>query len=111
VRVLPGDAFADWDLEVRSGMVGTARMRLLAEEHGEGHQLVRIRLWSRCAWPWLALIGLLLSGAAASVVDGAGLAAVPLTGLAVVMIVRAMQGCAGATAALLAAIATVEDGA
>src|SRR5207249_3470078 len=84
-------------LEVRSGMVGTVRMRLLAEEHGGGQQLIRIRLWSRCAWPWLALIGLLLSGAAASVVDGAGLAAAPLALLALVMVVRAVQGCARAT--------------
>jgi len=43
--VLRGGDYDRWDLEVRGGMLGTARLQLLLEEHGEGRQLVRLRIW------------------------------------------------------------------
>jgi len=44
VRVLRGGAFDTWDLEVRSGLLGVARARLVVEEHGQGRQLGRYRV-------------------------------------------------------------------
>lgn len=34
-----------WDLEVRGGLLGTARLLMTIEEHGAGKQFVRIKLW------------------------------------------------------------------
>ena len=39
VRVLRGGAYDTWDLEVRSGLLGAARVRLVVEEHGQGRSL------------------------------------------------------------------------
>ena len=40
--VRSGGDFDWWDLEVRAGLFATIRIKLLCEEHGGGHQLVRI---------------------------------------------------------------------
>ena len=42
---LCGDEFARWDLEVRGGMFGAARMLMAVEDHGAGAQYVRTRVW------------------------------------------------------------------
>ena len=44
--VLGGDCDR-WDLEVRGGVLGTARLFMAVEEHGTGKQLFRFRLWPR----------------------------------------------------------------
>lgn len=47
--VARGGQWDRWDLEVRGGVIGAARLRMLAEEHGRGRQLVRFVLepiWS-----------------------------------------------------------------
>ncbi|MGK2937499.1 MAG: glycosyltransferase, partial [Solirubrobacteraceae bacterium] len=43
VRVRPGGDFDRWDLEVRGGGLGSARLLLAVEEHGSGKQLIRVR--------------------------------------------------------------------
>jgi hypothetical protein len=40
-----GGDFDRWDLEVRGGLLGTARLMMVIEEHGDGRQYVRIRIW------------------------------------------------------------------
>ena len=40
-----GGDFDRWDLALRGGLVGAARLRMAVEEHGQGHQLVRVRAW------------------------------------------------------------------
>jgi GT2 family glycosyltransferase len=44
-----GGAFDRWDLEVRTGGLGGARILSATEEHGSGHQLVRFRAWRRAS--------------------------------------------------------------
>jgi len=43
--VLRGGPHDRWDLEVRGGFLGAARMLMAVEEHGGGRQLVRLRAW------------------------------------------------------------------
>lgn len=43
--VVHGGEFDRWDLEVRGGLLGCARLQLLIEEHGDSKQLVRLRAW------------------------------------------------------------------
>jgi hypothetical protein len=47
VCVLRGGAYDRWDLEVRGGLLGVARLLLATEEQGGGSQLVRLRAWPR----------------------------------------------------------------
>ena len=44
-----GGDFERWDLEVRGGTFGVARLLMAVEEHGQGTQLVRVRWWLRPA--------------------------------------------------------------
>lgn len=41
--VLRGGAFDRWDLEIRGGLWGSARILMAVEEHGSGRQLLRFR--------------------------------------------------------------------
>jgi GT2 family glycosyltransferase len=49
VCVRLGGDYDRWDLQVRGGAFGAARMVMAIEEHGAGKQLVRFRLWPTCA--------------------------------------------------------------
>jgi len=54
-----GGEFEPWDLEVRGGILGGARLLMAVEEHGGGTQLVRVRWWLRPSRAGVALaIGL-----------------------------------------------------
>lgn len=50
-----GSEYDRWDLEVRGGLFGSARLWTVAEEHGGGRQLVRLRIQ-----PFYKLSGLLI---------------------------------------------------
>src|SRR5207249_5327910 len=54
--VLRGGRHARWDLEVRGGFFGAARLLMGVEEHPGGKQLIRLR-W----WPYLPVRGPLLT--------------------------------------------------
>jgi GT2 family glycosyltransferase len=48
VTVRGGD-FDHWDLQVVGGVLGSAQLKLVVEEHGDGRQMVRIRAWPKCS--------------------------------------------------------------
>src|SRR3989449_1110941 len=56
VCVLRGGRDGRWDLEIRGGFFGAARLLMGVEEHAGGKQLIRLR-W----WPALPLRGPLLT--------------------------------------------------
>jgi O-antigen biosynthesis protein len=47
--LLLGGTYDRWDLEVRGGTLGAARLFMTVEEHGRGQQLFRFRYWPRCS--------------------------------------------------------------
>ena len=54
-----------WDIQVRVGPLGSARLRAAVEEHGQGRQLVRYRVWprwSRALLPAVLLLALWFVG-------------------------------------------------
>jgi len=53
-----GAEFDRWDLEIRAGVGGAARLRMGVEEHAGGAQLVRFRCWPK--WSTGALVPSLL---------------------------------------------------
>ncbi len=54
--VFRGGDYDRWDLEIRGGVLGAVRLRLLAEEHGGEKQNIRFKLWPH--WPDASLITL-----------------------------------------------------
>jgi GT2 family glycosyltransferase len=102
--VLCGGSYDSWDLEVRGGPLGSARIRALIEEHGGEKQLLRLRSrprWSRVAFAAPALFVLLSLGAE---LDRAWPVWVILLSLAAALVLRAVQECAGATAEVVRAV-------
>ncbi len=55
--VLRGSEYDRWDLEVRSGFLGAARLRMAVEEHGAGRQLWRLRVWPKVTRSGLVIFG------------------------------------------------------
>jgi O-antigen biosynthesis protein len=45
-----GGGFDSWDLEVCGGLLGSARLKMVVEEHGQERQLVRLRVSPRYGW-------------------------------------------------------------
>ena len=83
-----------WDIAVRGGFLGEARLQMAAEEHGGGCQLLRFRTWARVPAPALAFAAAL-----------GALGALALADVAIVVGVLLLAAAAGllATAAVHAA--------
>src|SRR5437588_6002089 len=101
-----GGDFDRWDLEVRGGLFGCARMLMGIEEHGAGKQLVRFRTWPKF-W-WLAIVINLLFAvlAVGAAVDQAWMACLVLSLIVGLFTLRLLQESAVAEAAILY---TLED--
>jgi GT2 family glycosyltransferase len=94
-----GGDFDRWDLEVRWSSFGCARVLMAVEEHGGGHQLVRIRTWPVWALrgPLLVLLfGALADGAAH---DGAAVAGAVLAAVGAFFALRTVGAVASAAGA------------
>jgi hypothetical protein len=76
--LLHGGDFDRWDLEVRGGLFGRARILTAIEEHGQGRQLVRFRAWPQPTWTGLLSSVLLASLAISAALGGASYAAAVL---------------------------------
>jgi ATP-binding cassette subfamily B protein/subfamily B ATP-binding cassette protein MsbA len=104
-RVARGGAFDRWDLHVRGGGLGAARLQLGVEEHGEGRQQLLYSIapvFSRTALvSWAAIAALALAAA----LDGATSAALVLA-LAETVLVLATAG--EAVAAWSSALAAID---
>jgi hypothetical protein len=106
---LRGGDYDRWDLEVRRGMLGAARMLMAVEEHSAGKQLVRARVWPRCSPNGLALILVLVALSAGSALSDARAVAALLGAQAVLLALRAFGECAAATAVLLRTLHWLRD--
>jgi GT2 family glycosyltransferase len=68
VRVSRGGDYDRWDLHVRGGLLGAARVRMTIEEHGGGKQMARYRVWPRgSATAWVTAAAAVATAAAAAV--------------------------------------------
>jgi glycosyltransferase involved in cell wall biosynthesis len=102
-----------WDLAVRGGLLGSARLRLAIEEHGAGRQLVRVRSWPHASALAAGLVGLLAALAGLAVLSSADAVAVALGALALLLSLRVSHECGAAGAMINRALrrpALVETG-
>jgi O-antigen biosynthesis protein len=105
-----GGDYDRWDLEVRGGILGTARMRMATEEHGAGRQLVRFRSWPRYSAKGLMLTLLFAAFSTAAALDHAGAVSVLLGVVVMLLTLRTLQECATALAAVLRVLEHPESG-
>jgi O-antigen biosynthesis protein len=99
VAIRGGD-FDRWDLELRGGLLGGARILTAVEEHGHGRQLVRFGLRPRPAAGAVALTAFFAPAAAAAALSGAFAAAMIIgvvVGLIIGLTVRDAARAAGST--------------
>ena len=80
-----GGDFDDWDIEIRGGLLGSARVRMVVEEHGAGKQLYRFRVTPRVTLRVGGLLMILAALAIAAAFDGAWIATALLAGGASVL--------------------------
>ncbi len=105
---LRGGQFDRWDLEIRGGIFGSARLALATEAHGSGRQLLRIRCWPRCSWCAVLLTGLLAILVVHAGYDSAWAPGAALTAGLLLLILRIVHECAVGTGAFLAAVQEIE---
>ena len=95
-----GGEYDRWDLQMRGGMLGVARLRAVVEEHGGGRQLTRLRWWPVPSRGAAAGFALLAPIAALALADGALAAGAILAALALALPVWALHDCAAAVGTL-----------
>ena len=99
--VLHGGAYDAWDLEVRSGLCGSARLLMAVEDTGSGTQLVRVRHWPHCH-PLVPLGLLLVAGLAlVSALAGRYVVATDFAALTALGAWRIVRDCGTATRTIL----------
>jgi GT2 family glycosyltransferase len=99
--VARGGAWDNWDLEVRGGLLGRARLLAVVEEHGHGRQLWRFRISPRYSALAAAIPAVLAVLAAGAMSQGASVAAALLGAAAVAAIVRSALECGRSVGAFL----------
>lgn len=108
-RVRAGGPCDRWDLEVRGGALGAARLRTALEDHGGGRQLLRCRTWPRIPPFLLPAVGVLGAAGTLAAAQAAWIAGALLVTLAVVLATAAACECAIATASALRALRAGAD--
>jgi hypothetical protein len=93
-----------WDLQVRGGLLGVARLRIAIEEHGAGRQLVRVRSWPHTSGPVLVLGALAGAIAAIALVSNADAVTIGLGAFAAGLLLRLVYECGAATTAIQRAL-------
>jgi GT2 family glycosyltransferase len=96
LAVCRGGEYDRWDLEIRGGLFGKARLLMAIEEHGEGKQLVRFRVWPVCSVGGLVLLLLFALLSSGAVLDHGWTAALLLGTLAFLLAFAMFAQCAGA---------------
>jgi GT2 family glycosyltransferase len=102
--VLRGGSHDRWDLEVRHGPLGSARLIMGVEDHALGRQLVRFHSWPRFAPAGLWLTVLFAALSAGAALDGAAVAGVVLAAIPIALVLRAFLDCAAAMGAIAQAL-------
>ncbi len=99
-----GGEFDRWELHVRGGLLGAARVRMAVEEHGANRQLARYRVWPRCSPLALLLLTGFAGLTAAAGAAGETVAVAALGGGFGTLLLRLAIECGSATATALRAI-------
>ena len=95
--VRSGGPFDRWDLDLRAGTLGGVKIRTAVEEHGDGKQLLRARVWPRTTTAGRLLVLVLVLLALVAVRQGEPAIAIAIGVGAILMITFGLEGMATAT--------------
>ena len=99
-----GGDFDRWDLRIRSGLFGEVRLLMAIEEHGDGKQLIRFRLWPRCcSGAWVVAVALVCV-ATTAISDGAWIAGMLMGAMALWPLRRTILECGVAHSVVVSAL-------
>jgi hypothetical protein len=99
-----GGNFDRWDLEIRGGLFGSARLQMAVEEHGAGKQLVRFQTWAIVSPISLLIVLLFALLSLLAAIDQEWLIAALLALMAAGLTINAYQNTAAATGVCLQAL-------
>jgi GT2 family glycosyltransferase len=108
--VARGGDWDRWDLEIRGGLFGNARAALATEDHGQGYQLVRVRLWPSISRLTGVAVVLFAALATLAALDQAWLACLILGAGAVTLASGVIGDCAKAYGLLVSSSPEYFDG-
>ncbi|HJY84914.1 MAG TPA: glycosyltransferase [Candidatus Binatia bacterium] len=103
-----GGDYDRWDLEVRGGLLGDARLLMATEEHDAGKQLIRFRVWPRCSTVGLVLIVLFAAISVAAAIDQDLDGCVFTSAIALLLALRAFHECKAAMAVVRRVLQPIE---
>ena len=93
-----------WDLQVRGGLLGGARLRIAIEEHGAGRQLIRVRSWPSTPWTSIFLGALAALAVVLALTSDADAVTVLLGAFAAAVMARVTYECGAATVTIRRAL-------
>ena len=108
VRVVSSGDFDPFDLKVRGGLLGRARLLMAQEEHGEGKQLLRFAIRSKLSKWGLVLVVIFSVIGILAVVDSAWVVSAILVGFATALAIRARYEVTTSVAAFRTALQWLE---
>jgi O-antigen biosynthesis protein len=104
-----GGPFDRWDLDLRAGVLGGVKIRTAVEEHGNGKQLLRARIWPRAtATGRLTVLVLVLLGVFAVYRDQPEIAIAIAVGIAL-LVTFGIEGMATATSLAITQLEELEE--
>jgi len=107
--VRSGGPFDRWDLDLRAGALGGVKIRTAVEEHGDGKQLLRARIWPRTTAPGRIVTFVLIFLALVAVQQGRPAIAIGIGIAAVLVITFGLEGMATATRLALAELEALRE--
>jgi GT2 family glycosyltransferase len=96
--VISGGDWDRWDLKVRGGSLGVAKLLVATEEHGGGRQLIRVAWWPGVSRGALALGGVIAGLGLVALLSEAWNATAILGAVALLLVLRVIYECAAAAA-------------
>ncbi|MCI0603021.1 glycosyltransferase [bacterium] len=99
-----GGSFDAWDLEAKGGAFASARLLMAVEEHGQGKQMTRFRIYAHHHWLWFSVIIFVLIWAASAAYHSAWHSAILLLAFSILLAGRILLESGRAMSALIESI-------
>lgn len=107
--VRSGGPFDRWDLDLRAGALGGVKIRTAVEEHGDGSQLLRARIWPRTTAPSRVIALFLVLLTLVAVHQHRPALAIGIVVVLLIVVALGLEGMATATRLALAELEGLRD--
>ena len=104
-----GGPFDRWDLDLRAGVLGGVKIRTAVEEHGDGKQLLRARIWPRATATGRLTVLVLILFTAIALRLGQPHIAIAIAVAITLLVTFGVEGMATATSLAVAELEALEE--